>query len=454
MANYTIQDSATGKNITFQWSGENPPTQEDMAHIIETAGQQEPAKPDNGRVDGVPKWGRDNPNLYAGVETALDLAPAIASFAKSSGIGIPIAGAVNAGAKAIQRGIAGEDQSFGATLGDFAKGATVEGVGRGIGKGIQAVTNIPAVRAGLDKVSKKLYQSAMKFSTSPTVLPAADRAAITETGLRHNFMPTDEDYLRLKDMVGANTNKVNSIIDAGTAKGDTIPAKKIIDLADFQKLYGRGESVRGVTPGYSGAVGRVEDTLMRGESPVGAFGPDIPRPYTPTDINVSKRQLYKELEDAYAKNTLSKPSVQAKKQLARGLKEALEAQYPEIKNINASSKELLDLSDHLARSIGRVQNRDIIGLGDKVVMDMVGSIPKESLTGKSTVGFIASILDRPMAKAKLARILYKANTGRDLPLSQWQKGVKYIGEKLNSAPVRGAFDAAVLGATSDPLGLR
>lgn len=422
-------------------------------------------------IGGVPKWGRDNPNVYAGAMTALDLAPALASFAKGTGVGMPVAGAVNAAGKAAQRSISGEEQSMGASLADFAKGATVEGIGRLAGAAIQGATNIPAIKNGTDALAKKLYQSAMKFSTSPKVLTAADRASITETGLKNNFMPKDADYLRLGDMVNSNTSKVNGIIDAGTMAGDTIPAKDVLNLANFQKLYGRGDSVRGVTPGYMGSVSAVERNLLKGEIPTPAKTiesaildsngnpyatqvPAVEHPYTPTDINTSKRQLYKELEDAYAKNTLSKPSVQAKKQLASGLKKVLEEQYPEVKSINASSKELLDLSDHLARSIGRVQNRDIIGLGDKVVMNMVGSIPSESLTAKSTVGFIASMLDRPMAKAKLAQILYKANTGRNLPLSQWQKGVQYIGKTANSAPIRGAFDAALLTVGNDPLGIR
>ena len=408
------------------------------AQIIE-----QPQYDPNGIVNGVPKWGREHPNLYAGAMTALDMAPALASFAGPVS-GIPLAGAINTAGQAIKRKIGGEEQGTGKSLADFAMGAATEGAGRAIGAGIKAATNIPAIRQGADNLSKKLYQSAMKFSTSPTVLPASERAAITETGLKNNFMPRDEDYLRLKSMVGANTDAVDKIISQGTAAGDTIPAGKVLDLADFKNLYGRGEQVRGVSPGYTGATNRVEQNLLKGEEAA---------PYTPTDINTSKRQLYKELEDAYAKNTLSKPSVQAKKQLASGLKSALEEQYPEIKNLNANSKELLDLSDHLARSIGRVQNRDIIGLGDKVVMDMIGSIPKGEATSSKTLwGALAATVDRPIVKAKLAQILYKANTGKNLPLSQWQKGVKYIGEKLGSAPARGTFDAAIL--TSDPLGLR
>lgn len=421
----------------------------------EAAPWDEFAKPDkpapydpNGIEGGVPKWGRNHPNLYAATMTGLDMAPALAAFAGPA-VGIPLAGAINTGAKAIQRKIGGEDQDAMTSLGDFAKGATVEGAGRGVAKGLQAVTNIPAVKQGADTLAKKLYQSAMKFSTSPTVLPASERAAITETGLRNNFLPKDSDYLRLKDMVGVNTGKVDSIIDAGTARGDTVSADALLKSGDMAGLLNYGNKVRGVYSGHHGAtytdeVNNVIGNLKKGEASA---------PYTPTDINASKRQLYKELEDAYANNTLSQPTTQARKQLARGHKLVLEEMYPEIGKLNANSKELLDLSDHLARSIGRVQNRDIIGLGDKVVLDTLGSIPKgESAVGKTLWGSVISALDRPMVKAKLAQVLYKANTGRNLPLSQWQKGVRYIGQTANTAPVRGAFDAAVL--TSDPLGIR
>lgn len=412
----------------------------ELEAIAGTTPKAAPADP-NGIVDGVPKWGRDNPNLYAGAMTALDLIPAAASFAKSTGVGIPVAGAINAAAKAGQRAISGEEQSFGASLGDFAKGATIEGAGRAVGAVAQKTLDIPAVKQKLADIGEGLYASAMKFSTAPNVLSPVERKAIVQTGLRDGYMPDEASYLRLQGNVKANTKAVDDIISQGTANGDTIRTVDIPRKGELADLIQYGNQVKGVAPGYKAEVGgQISDLLAAGKT------------MTPDAVNASKRQLYKELEDAYRQGTLSNPTVQSRKQLASGMKTVLEEMYPEIGALNASSKELLDLSDHLARSVGRVGNRDVVGLGDKIVMDTIASIPKGNASAPATLwGAVVATIDRPIIKAKLAQILYKANTGKNLPLSQWKKGAQYIGKAANSAPARAAMEGYMLG---DPLGIR
>lgn len=471
MATYTVTHPKTGKTLSI--TGDTAPTEQELDRIFaETGGgeqtQQSSAGFEGGfNSDGVPEWGRKHPNLYAGVETALDLAPMAAGLFKSTGVGIPVAAGINAGAKYAQRKIAGQDTTTADVLGDLAKGATVEGGGRLVSGALKAATDIPGAKQALQNTGRKLYQSAMKFSTSPKVLTPAERAAITETGLKYNFQPNDASYLRLKGMVDSNTDEVNKIINAGAAEGDTIPARDVLEGTGIEDLLRRGRAVRGVTPGYEGSVKKVAGTFKEGEvgtpeqtiesTILGPDGkpaitrviPEEPRPYTPTDLNTSKRQLYQELEDAYNKSTLSKPSVQVKKQLARGLKETLETMYPEVKKLNENSAELLALSDHLARSMGRVGNRDVIGLGDKIVLDMVTGRMASPTT--AAMG-IMTLLDRPQLKARLAQLLYKANTGKSLPIGQWQKGLKYFGQVAAPA-ARAAFEGELYTA-DDPLGIR
>jgi hypothetical protein len=396
----------------------------------------------------TPEWAGRHPNLYAGVMTAADQAPIAASLVRRSVVGAPLAGILNAAGGTTKRIINGEDaqtwgEAFRNVAGDVVTGAGLDLIGRGVGQvakgAFDTVAHSSPVQAVAEMVNdvipnqtkamaNKMYQSAMKFSTSPKVLAPAERSAITETGLREGYMPDEASYLRLADTVKANTNQVDDLINAATQNGDMIPAQDVLSKANIDKLLARGAMVEGVAPGYTKVVQNAADNLLNVQE------------LSPTAANASKRQLYQTLEDAYKNNTLSQPSTQAKKQIASGLKAVLEDRYPEIAKLNANSKELLDLSDHLARSIGRVSNRDIIGLGDKVVMDTIASIPSEGIAGKSTAGMLISLLDRPQSKARIAQALYKANTGKSIPLSAWQRGAKYLGQGSKQA-----IEAAILG---------
>lgn len=392
---------------------------------------EEAAKPKMvSSTDMAPEWAGQYPNGYAALMTGLDMAGAGASLLKGTGAGMAAGAGINAGAQALKRYINGEPTTLKKVLTDATIGAGTEGLGRIIGKGVQALST---------SVPNKLYQSAMKFSNSPTVLPPAERAKIIQTGLDNGFMPNEASYLRLKNTVGANSSKVDDILNAATSKGDTIAAQDVINKGSLADLLNRGQQVRGVSPAYGQEVDNVINAFKAGETIA---------PYTPNDINAAKRQLYQELEDAYKQGTLSDPKVQSKKQLAAGLKTILEERYPEISALNANSSELLALSDHLARSIGRTQNRDIIGLGDKVVMDTVANIPSDGgMAGKTLYGAVMATLDRPAVKARLAQALYKSNTGKALPMTQWRKGLEYVDRPAKQV-AKGAFDAAVLGASN------
>jgi hypothetical protein len=439
MATYTVE-APDGKQITFEWSGDAPPTDQDMEAVFAASAPASTptAEPDyansNGRVDGVPEWGRDNPNAYAAVMTAADILPASAStLAKGWKVGVPLAGALNVGGQALKRYIGGEPQSMGQSALDFAEGAGFEGAGRATGATITG-----AARWLRDKGAEKLYSSAMKFSNSPDVLPLAKRKSIVETGLKYDLMPNEESFLRLKDLVAGNSGQVDDIIEQATLRGDSINTADVLRKGEIAKLLQYGKEVKPVNPGYLPTVkGKVQELVAT---------PSI----TPAAANASKKQLQSELSDAFGQNTLSQPINQTKKQLAGGLRQALEDAYPEIKNLNAESSELLALSDHLARSIGRIENKDIIGLGDKIVLNMIANSGEAGLASKNTLwaATMALTLDNAKFKAALGRALYKANTGKSLPAGAWQKATAFAESKVKPY-MRGAIEAAVFGNIND-----
>lgn len=81
-------------------------------------------------IDGVPAWGRAHPNVYAGVQTGLDLLPMTAAFAGGPVAGMATAGMLNMARGAAQRGIAGEDSGAMDYAKDAGYGVATEGLGR------------------------------------------------------------------------------------------------------------------------------------------------------------------------------------------------------------------------------------------------------------------------------------------------------------------------------------
>jgi len=65
---------------------------------------------------------------------------------------------------------------------------------------------------------------------------------------------------------------------------------------------------------------------------------------------------------------LKSSSVEAQKALARGIKEELAAQFPEIVDLNAKESKLLGLDDALEDAVYRTRNHNIISLGGKVLV--------------------------------------------------------------------------------------
>jgi hypothetical protein len=419
-------------------------------------------------VDGVPKWGRDNPNTYAGVMTALDLLPMVAAGFKTTGIGIPVAGAINAGAKALQRNIADQSTTGADVALDFAKGAAIEGGGRAVSGAVKAVTNIPAVRETGNRVANWLTRSAGKFGTGGGLTPT-EQKAMAETVLNKGYKFNEGSWQDMLNTIKGNTGKVDDIYAAGTQAGDTFTAPEVLANGDFGRLLNRGENVRGVYSGHHGGsytdeVNSVLNRFRQGaagepaktiESAVlGADGrpamtttiPAVPTPYTPTALNVAKRQLYQDIGTSYKNRAVNAPSEAAQKTLAGAIKDTLDTKYPNAVPFNLDSSELLQLEPYFARAINRISQRDVVGLGEKIALGSLKDPISLADVSPSTLGkLVAAVWDRPEIKSRVAQMMYSRNPGTS------KAGVKIAGQMTGPA-LRTALEAAMY--TSDPLGIR
>jgi hypothetical protein len=160
---------------------------------------------------------------------------------------------------------------------------------------------------------------------------------------------------------------------------------------------------------------------------VPATPPQPAPPMSATDAQAMKQGTYRVLAGKFGEQ--GSASVEAQKALARGLKEEIATQFPEIDKLNADESRLLDLQPVLDRAVNRISNHQLIGIGTPVA----GAAAK-AITGSTGIGAAASVLkavlDNPNVKSRLAIAVSKAN---QIPFAQASAKVEAYSAALGAA---------------------
>ena len=162
--------------------------------------------------------------------------------------------------------------------------------------------------------------------------------------------------------------------------------------------------------------------------PAGGIGPDSPAPpMNAADAQAMKQGTYRVLSGKYGEQ--GSATVEAQKALARGLKEEIATQFPEISNLNQAEGKLLDLQPVLERAVNRISNHQVIGIGTPVA-----GAAATAVTGSTGIGKVAmvakAVLDNPMVKSRLAIAVSK---GGGIPYAQALARVQSYATSLGSA---------------------
>jgi hypothetical protein len=119
-----------------------------------------------------------------------------------------------------------------------------------------------------------------------------------------------------------------------------------------------------------------------------------------SEAQAMKSGTYRALGDK-AYGEVKGASIEAQKALARGLKDEIAVQFPEINGLNAAESKLLDLQPVLERAVNRIGNHQAIGLGTPAA-----GVAAQAVTGSATVAKVAmvlkAVLDNPALKSRLA----------------------------------------------------
>lgn len=322
-------------------------------------------------------------------------------------------------------GTAGRVADTAATVSDAAN--PLIAAGKAIGKGVSAVMPDKVKPAGL-------YASALKIP--PRAVNVADRDAIIQTGLREGIPVSRGGY----EEAGNRIDDLNQQIAEGIAsKSDELgPVIKPSDVA---------QRMNQVQPKFANQVNPDADlaTLARSKKefldkhtdqapftkiepseeaggfiPVGKGTTPVERPMTLAEAQAEKQGTYRQLKSK-AYGELKGADIEAQKNLARGLKEEIVKQYPEIAALNQRDSTLIALEDQLARFVGREGNKNVIGL----IPAVVGTAANNPAKAMKLFSILA--LDSPGIKSKVAIALERAK--------RLSKPAGYIGRGLNAGGV-------------------
>lgn len=202
----------------------------------------------------------------------------------------------------------------------------------------------------LIKNATNIYLKALKPSVT---LPMAERVALAKTGLKEGLAVSEQGVEKMVETISNLESKIGNAIS--NAKGSKITTDLLKPFVNEAKRF-------------LGEVVDVKESKKAIKEIDNIFSSFKKRYGNSVDIELAqklKTNTYKWLQNYYEK--LSSPTVEASKQLARGLKEEILKKAPEVGDINKRLTNLYSFEEILNKAASRVQNANIISLGSKVL---------------------------------------------------------------------------------------
>jgi len=246
------------------------------------------------------------------------------------------------------------------------QGAVPEAVGAGTGLALKAV-------------GTRLMQSAVKPTLAASQRATGGTPQLVQTLLDEGINITKSGYDKLMAVVGATNEQIKDAIAGSSA--EISPLKVASRLTPVAKRVAQQ-----VNPASDlEAVSQVGQEFLEHPS---ITGPTIPV----AQAQQLKTGTYVRLGGKYGE--LKSAEIEAQKALARGLKEEIAAEVPQISALNAREGQLLQAADVVGRRVAMMGNRDPIGF---------------AWVTHNPVTFLTALADRsPMFKSLLARGAYGA----------------------------------------------
>lgn len=286
-----------------------------------------------------------------------------------------------------------------------------------VAKGASVLTEAGKRAALLGKTPEEAYQSALKPSTT---LTEAERTQVVKTGLEEKLPVSKGGLQQIADRIGDLNQRIKDVI---ASNPNRVVANK------FQVASRLGNTVQR----FANQVAPTAD--LNAISDVGNdFLNTAPDQITAEQAQSMKQGTYRALGDK-AYGELKGAAIEAQKSLARGLKDELASNFPELKDLNAADSKLLDLQPVLERAVNRIGNHQLVGIGTPIAAGAV-----KAVTGSSKVaaaaGLMKAVLDDPYVKSRLAISLYKRGVSPQASsarIATYQASLGYLAADRQSA---------------------
>lgn len=279
------------------------------------------------------------------------------------------------------------------------RGEIAKGLGKSVGLGLNLAapelvkkipTSLPASMAGK---AGEMYQSALKPSTT---LSTKEVGNIVKTGLENEIPVSASGLEKIKDLVTDLNGKIQAQIQSGSNAGATVNKFKV------------ASRLGGTAKKFATQVNPEAD-LKAVASSGNEFLANQPNEIPASSAQAIKSGTYQQI-GSKAYGELSSAAKESQKALARGIKEELQSQFPEIKGLNAREGQLLGLNEALERAVKRIDNHQLMGIGTPIAAGAGGAITGSPI-GAVIAGVLKKVLDDPIVKSKLAIAINKGAKG-------------------------------------------
>lgn len=289
------------------------------------------------------------------------------------------------------------------------------------------------------KVAETLYQSALK----PSQVNPEKAARAVQTGLQAGIPITESGQAKLTGLIDDLAAKTKDTI----AKN---PNAKIDPAAVAQRL-GQAKAKFSNQALPETDLGVIENARQQwlGQH----ANPTVPpQMLTAEEAQQLKQGTYQQLKSK-SYDELKTAQTESEKALARGLKEELEQQFPELQSLNAQQSKLYGLQPYLDKAIARIGNHNVISLGDMVTAGSAGAAgamhggPVEGAAIAAGAALMRHVLGSPGFKSRLAIAMTKGAGGAGLKFGAAAGRVNSYIQALDDALSSGAATTATPAAT-------
>ena len=283
------------------------------------------------------------------------------------------------------------------------QGQVAEGLGEATGIGVNAAlttkgfqqTPAPVETPPKPTVSARateLYRTALKRGVKTTE-DVADVRQMAETGLQYKIPVSEAGVQKLQGLIADTEKKVQAATGRAVQQGVTVNKYKVASRLSAQAAKASEQA----TPQADlAAISKTGNEFLEAQ---------------PTEIPAdvaqrTKQGTYRAVgEKAYGE--LQTASKEAQKNLARGIREELAAQIPEIADLTPEQGKMLDLDGALEKAVNKQAN-----LQGSIFRETVAGVSARALTGSDALGVVAGVLRHvwgdPEFRSKLAIAINRA----------------------------------------------